>query len=618
MTDRHEAVALRRAIRHDDERELEGDERTDEGGDGERQEHERSLGPLSHRASIAARAAPVEPHRRASVYDDRVMNRSALLANATALHRAGRLDEAARVYEAVIKANPRDPDALNLLGVVAYQRGDFASAIERIKKAIKHGADGADVHVNLGAAYRGAGQMAEAVRHYETALKKRPDAVDAHNNLGNALVQLGEMARARTHLERALALSGGAPDVASNLLYALNFDDRLAAAEIATRHVEWGRTMRAAPRPPRRVRPDGSPLRVGFVSADLRTHSVSFFLLPLFRALDRTKVRVLAFSSGVRHDATTERLRAVTDEWHDIAGLEPGDAADVVRSAAVDVLVDLAGHTSGNRLDVFAERPAAAQVTWLGYPNTTGLSSIEWRITDGIADPEDATSPESEKLVRLPGGFLCFEPWPELPEVSALPATRERRVTFGSFNNLAKVSDATLDLFARVLARVKDAHLLVKAAPLRDPGVRARVTERLEARGVSRHRVRMLGEDATIHAHLARYGQVDVALDTFPYGGTTTTFEATLMGVPTVTLVGDRHAARVGASIVSRLGHSDWAAKSPEAYVEIAAELARDEVRLASVRAGLRGQLLGSSLTDAVRFAREMEDALLAIDTAAT
>lgn len=544
------------------------------------------------------------------------MDRATLLANGTALHRAGRLDEAARLYEAVLKARPRDADALHLLGVVAYQRGDFGTAIERIKKALKNGASDAAVHVNLGAAYRGAGRMAEAIQEYERALKKSPDAADAHNNLGNALMQVGDVAGARAHLERALAASGHALDIASNLLYATCFDASLSARAVVDAHVVWGVTVPAAPSPPKRARAPGEPLRVGFLSADLRTHSVAFFLLPLFRALDRARVRVLAFSSGVRRDATTERLRALTDEWHDVAGLDAGDAADVIRETKVDVLVDLGGHTAGNRLDVLARRPAPRQLSWLGYPGSTGLPAIGFRVTDAIADPDDAGAPPHETLLRLPGGFLCFEPWTDVPEVAPLPAARARRITFGCFNNLAKVGDATLDLFASVLERARDSQLLLKAGPLRDAGVRARVSARLEARGVSKHRLRFLPEDATIREHLARYAEVDVALDTFPYGGTTTTFEATSMGVPTVTLAGDRHAARVGASILSRVGHPELVAHDAAEYVAIAARLAEDLPALATLRAELRGDLLGSTLTDAARFAREMETALMAVDAA--
>lgn len=542
-----------------------------------------------------------------------LMTRIQQLSVAAALHRQGRLAEAAEAYSALLRANPNDPDALHLLGVVAYQRGDFLGAIELIRRALKRGGTGPHFHVNLGAAYRSAGQLGKASEQYRAAIRLDPRSADAHNNLGNVLQLTGDTDAALEHLRKALELTPGDDVVHSNLLYTLNFVSELAPSEIAKAHSEWGASRKFPSASPCETdRTPGRRLRVGYVSADLRTHSVTFFLAPLMAAHDRKAFEIFCYSAGVRTDDTTTRLKALSDGWTDIAGYSDDEAAAQIRKDRIDILVDLAGHTSGNRLGIFARRAAPVQVTWLGYPNSTGLDTMDYRVTDAYVDPEGVAEPlHTEKLLRLAGGFLCYEPWATAPDVSPLPAARTPHIAFGSFNNLAKVGPRTLDLWANVLRAVDDSVLVIKATPFADPGVRTLFEVRFKARGIPHRRLRLLPEEPSVNQHLARYGEIDIALDPFPYSGTTTTCEALYMGIPVVTLEGDRHASRVSADLLSRIGFQHLVAKDESEYVAIAARLAGDREALARTRATLRQGVLTSPLCDAPRFAREMESAFV-------
>jgi predicted O-linked N-acetylglucosamine transferase (SPINDLY family) len=281
-----------------------------------------------------------------------------------------------------------------------------------------------------------------------------------------------------------------------------------------------------------------------------------------------------------------------------------------IREDGIDILVDLAGHTSGHRLGAFARKPAPLQVSWLGYPDTTGLSAIDYRLTDSIVDPPGAADGfSSERLVRLPDGFHCYTPSDAAPDVAPLPAEKNGFVTFGSFNNLSKVNRGVLDAWADVLGRISGSRLVLKSRWLHMPEVCERIRKLLEQRGVARDRIELVAKLPTSAEHLALYGDIDIALDTFPYNGATTTCEALWMGVPVVTLAGDRHAARLGASMLSRVGLEGLVADRPQDYVEAATRLATDLPALARLRADLRGRVAASPLCDGPGFTRQLEAA---------
>jgi predicted O-linked N-acetylglucosamine transferase (SPINDLY family) len=565
----------------------------------------------------------------------------------TALREQGKLDDAIAAYREAIRINPAFAEFHCNLGVALAERGKLDEAVAAHREAINQKPDYAVGHSNLGVGLQEQGKLEEAVTAYRKAISLKPQFAEAHSNLGNALCQAGHLEAAVTACREAIGIK---PDYAeaqcnlgvalqyqgkldaaaaayrkaigvkpehsttlSNLLFCLNYAENVSNAELFAAHREWEeRHGRAAVRfashanerdPQRR-------LRIGYVSPDFRVHSVAYFLEPLLAAHDRQAVEVFCYADVSRPDRLTEHMRQFAEHWLVSVGLSDDELAERIRSDGVDVLVDLAGHTADNRLRVFARKPAPVQVTWLGYPNTTGLTAIDYRLVDPVTDPPGQSETwASESLFRLDGGFLCYGGFADLPDPKPPPCLTSGTVTFGSFNNPAKLSTATMDAFARLIAAVPHARLLLKGKPLADPATRALYQTRLVERGVPAERLELIPALPSPVAHLAAYQLVDVALDPFPYNGTTTTCEALWMGVPVVTLRGDRHAGRVGASLLTQIGLTDLIAGSVDEYTAIAAALARDPARLAALRRSLRPRMLVSPLCDARAFARKMEAA---------
>ncbi|HKN08312.1 MAG TPA: tetratricopeptide repeat protein, partial [Pseudomonadota bacterium] len=456
--------------------------------------------------------------------------------------------------------------------------------------------------------------LADAVECYERALALKPDHAEAHCNLGTALKEQVKLEEAVAAYRRAISIKPDYAEAFSNVLFCLNYDDKSTPDALYAAHREWDeRYGRPAARPMEysNAREVGRRLRVGYVSGDFCRHSVAYFLEPLLRNHDHEAVEVFCYAEVAQPDAMTQSLRGFADHWLATVGMTDEALAQRITEDGVDILFDLAGHTGKNRLRVFARKPAPIQVTWLGYPNTTGLTSIDYRLVDAITDPEgicDAFA--SETLIRLDGGFLCYDPVADPPTPSPPPSLAAGVVTFGSFNNPAKISAVTLDVWAAVLVREPRARLLLKGLPFADAGTRASFLARLGGRGVAAERVELVARLPDMADHLALYNRVDIALDPFPYNGTTTTCEALWMGAPVVVQKGDRHAGRVGASLLSQIGLTDLIAYSAEEYVEIALRLANDPARLSKLRHSLRPRMAASSLGDGPAFARKIEAAL--------
>jgi predicted O-linked N-acetylglucosamine transferase (SPINDLY family) len=325
---------------------------------------------------------------------------------------------------------------------------------------------------------------------------------------------------------------------------------------------------------------------------------------------DHRQFEVFCYSNWPRADAITARFRSSADHWKEISRLNDQQAAKLIRADAIDILVDLSGHTGLNRLLVFAQKPAPVQVSYLGYPGTTGLGTIDYRLTDDLADPVGLTDQfHTEALHRLPHTNWCFAESGDSPPVEPQPATRQGHLTFGSFNNLAKVTGAMLQVWASILRQVSGSRLLLKAAAFGSAGAQERVRQSFAAQGIDVSRLSLYGPQPDHSAHLALYGQMDIALDTFPYHGTTTTCDALWMGVPVITLAGQTHVSRVGLSLLSNIGLPELVAFTPDQYVQIAVELAKDPNRMDALRRGMRARMLASPLMDAAAFARDMEAA---------
>ena len=569
-----------------------------------------------------------------------------LFVEGVAHHQAARFAQAEACYRRILAAHPGNADALHLLGVIARQVGRYDIAVGLISQAIERDANNPDFFANLGNALRDQGKLDEAAAACRDAIRIAPNFAVAHCNLGTVLFAQGKYGEAvaahrqairidpdfvgaQSNIGAALSAQGRIPEAiaayrhatrlrpdfasaSSNLLLCLNYDERVSAAALFDAHRDWAdRHGRMEPRPAAHANDRSAErrLKVGYVSPDFRSHSVAHFLEPLLRGHDRKVVEVFCYADVNVPDARTERFKQLADRWVGAVGMSDEALAERIRRDGIDILVDLAGHTANSRLPVFARKPAPVQVTWLGYPNTTGLKAIDYRLVDAVTDPEgQADAFASETLVRLPGGFLCYEGPAHAPEPADPPCLAGATVTFGSFNNVAKLSGMNLDAWAALLARLPAARLFLKAKAFADPATRASFLERLGNCGVAAHRVDFAAFVPEAE-HLASYGRVDIALDPFPYNGTTTTCEASWMGVPVVTLRGDRHAGRVGASLLTQFGLTDLIAGSVDEYVEIAAALAGDPARLAELRHSLRPRMAASPLCDAPAFARKIEAA---------
>jgi predicted O-linked N-acetylglucosamine transferase (SPINDLY family) len=419
------------------------------------------------------------------------------------------------------------------------------------------------------------------------------------------LQKQGRVAEGIAEFRQALAQRPLFAGAHSNLLMAMHYVET-DARQIYHEHVKWGRLHGNLAKSARhRNEPVvNKRLRVGLVSPDFREHSVAFFLEPLVAKHDREQIELICYSGVARPDAVTERFRRYADGWREIRGETDEQVAALIENEQVDVLIDLAGHTSGNRLLVFARKPALVQVSWLGYPDTTGLSAMDWRMTDAIADPPGAEAFYTEQLMRLGRAAWCYRPG-AFPDVGAARGG----VTFGSFHTLEKITPRWLGIWCEILAAAPGARLIVKARGLGDKGTMKRFEEAFAERGM-RERLELMPATPTLEEHLRLYGGVDVALDTFPYHGTTTTCEAMWMGVPVVTMRGTTHASRVGASLLSAMGLDELVTGSSEEYVRVAVELAKDEPRRHELRRTLRERMVYSPLMDEERFAREFERAL--------
>lgn len=524
----------------------------------------------------------------------------------TCLILENRLEEAAECCRAALRIQPHYPEAHNTLGHALARMGRFEDALSEYRQAIALRPGYAEALNNTAAAQLELGRLSQAAEACRMAVASDPKLHRAYTNLGTALYQQGYVEEAVAALRQTLARRPDDAAAHSNLLFCLNYDAAWTPEAVLAEHQRWAAVH--SPVRPRPARPRRPVRRIGYVSPDFREHPVGFFAEPALRAHDRGAFEIHLFSNVSRPDAATARFQTL-GQWHDICGLPDREAADLVRRERIDVLVDLAGHSAGNRLPVFAERPAPLQITWCGYPNTTGMPAMDYRLTDAWADPPGLTERlHTEKLARLPGGFLCYVPPAGAPEVGPSPARETGRVTFGSFNALPKIRAATVAAWAEILSRTPGSRLILKSKGLNDPAARRRLIDLFAAYGIGEPQIELAVTVPSHAHHLDLYNRVDIALDTFPYHGTTTTCEALWMGVPVVTLAGATHVSRVGVSLLERTGLGDLVAYSPSVYAARACALAADLDHLAALRAGLRERVAASPLGDAVRFTRELED----------
>ncbi len=527
--------------------------------------------------------------------------------------RLGMLESAIESLEGAIKIAPHLAELYNSYAAALQQAGKYSEAEASYRSAIRLKPSFPMAHNNLASVLFTQDRLSEAVESYRHALEIDPAFADAHFGLGLVLTQLGDMRAALDCFRKTLNLNPHHAIAHSCLLFTLNYDPAINQEDLAVEHFRWGEIHEK--RVPaltlhRNGADAGRQLRIGYISPDFRNHSVSYFVKSFLGNHNAEEVEAICYSDVLHPDSVTEQLRGLAGKWRDTYGLSDEKLAQKIMDDSIDILVDLAGHTAGNRLMVFARKPAPLQVSYLGYPNTTGLRAMDYRITDAWADPPGMTEHlYTEKLLRLPRGFLCYSPPADSPEVTLLPVASSGHITFGSFNMLAKMTPAVVELWAQVLDAVPESRLILKNKSLSTEKVREQFQRMFASHGIAPERLELLHWSQSLVDHLSLYGRIDIALDTHPYNGTTTTCEALWMGIPVITLAGSVHAARVGCSILSQLGLTDMIAKDPEAYVSLAEDLACDRGRLAHLREELRVRMGSSSLMDAKGFCQDLETA---------
>jgi protein O-GlcNAc transferase len=496
----------------------------------------------------------------------------------------------------------------------------LAEALVLFDEALRCAPDLARAHAGRAATLVLLGRLSEGIAGYQRAVRLQPDYTRAWSNLAGSYLKAGDADRAVESYQRASQNSDF--DLHSSFLYSLNFHSGWTAEQVFTAHAEWGRGFPNKNRRHGNVRPalcstdysTGRPLRIGYVSADFREHAVCRSIECVLAAHDPNAVEVTCYDNSATGDQTTERLQKLVHRWRKIAGLSDAEADATIRRDRIEILIDLAGHTAGNRMSLFARKPAPVQATYQGYPNTTGLPAIDYRITDALADPPGLTeSFHSEELLRLPRCFLCYRHPAPRPEIRASPAATKGYFTFGSFSAPPKWNPTVLKTWASILRQVPESRLLLhhggaanKTSAVHD-AVRSRVLGAFEAQGVAPERIRLVGF-LPLQEHLAQYDEIDLALDPFPYNGTTATCEALWMGLPVVALEGATHASRVGKSLLTTVGLERFLAQSIDDYIKLAVRIASRPGSL-SPRREVHAKMAQSPLLDGQELARVLEQA---------
>jgi protein O-GlcNAc transferase len=552
---------------------------------------------------------------------------------------SGRFAEAEKIYREVLALQPNHPDALHLLGMLAGQMGRLDVAEDLLQRAIQRNPDSAQAHnnlgfvlagkgrreeaiasyqravgikpdlaeaqSNLGAALSGAGRPSEAIAAYRQVIRLKPEFAEAHNNLGNLLMEVGQFDQAVASYRQAIRVKANYTVAHSNLLYALHYHPEYDARMIHAEGRRWNQ-MHAEPlekfiQPHTNNRDPERRLRVGYVSADFYGHASAFFLLPLLRYHDRRQFESFCYALNANSDSVTQQMKNQAQHWRTVADRPDPEIAACIREDKIDILVDLKLHTANNHLLIFAHKPAPVQVTWLGYPGTTGMDTIDYRLTDPYMDPSGLDDPYySERSIRLPNTFWCYDPLTDKPATNDPPCQEAGFTTFGCLNNFRKVNDRVVTLWGQVLKAVDRSRLIVLSP---DGSHRRSFLDLMQREGINPDRIEMVAR-LPRPQYLELHHRIDVGLDTLPYNGHTTSLDSLWMGVPVVSLVGQTAVGRAGLSQLTNLGLLELVARTPEQYVRIAAGLAEDLPRLTELRRTLRLRMEASPLMDAPLFAR--------------
>ncbi|MEH6627548.1 MAG: tetratricopeptide repeat protein [Motiliproteus sp.] len=556
-------------------------------------------------------------------------------------------DKAEELYRQTLDRYPSEPVSLNNLATIMRSRGEAEAGLALYSEQLRLAPEDSELKaacakylIDIGSNAEGEtlfrevlaavplhqeatvglclllvkDRLSEALSLIQSFVAKQPANASGHWVWARLLTHEGQMNEAAKHFEEALRIAPDNIIFHDDYAFASNYLEQDQQARVDQQHQNAAsvlmRRVFCRPFTPMGELDSQRPLTIAYLSPDLHRHSVSYFLEPLLRGHDRRQVKVIVYSDSLTSDAVNQRLRGLADQWYDVAGISHHGLRRQIARDKVDVLVELAGHTGHNRLGLMASIAAPVQVSYLGYPNSLALPTIPYRITDEYADPQsEETADEQQSLLRLPGGFLCYQPDASAPQVEPPPSVSKGYITFGSFNAIEKLSVQTLQLWAGILNAVPDSRLLLKSRCFSDPEVRRSFVEHCGKLGIAVERLQVVGLIENLNSHLELYHEVDIALDPMPYNGATTTCETLWMGVPVVTMVGGRHASRVGSSLLHQVGLEELIARDEADYLRIATMLAEDIDRQQQLRATMRERMRASSLLDEPRICREIEAA---------
>lgn len=534
---------------------------------------------------------------------------SALLNLGYVAQAQGKTDAALRCYQQAIAAAPDQAEAYNNAAVLHFTAQEYAQAIELLRQAIRIAPDYAEAHNNLGNALRAQGHLGAAIASYRTAASLQPEHPGVWNNLGNAFIDRGDLEQGMAALEHAITPEARYPVAISNWLMALNYQPRITLEGLYNAHKQLGPRF-GTPAAASQKCVTAQPLRIGFVSPDFRQHPVAYLIEPVLASTTRGALEIFCYSDVGQGDDMTARLQGYGHTWRDIHGKTDAAVTDMVRHDGVCILVDLAGHTAQARPSLFARRAAPLQVSWLGYFSTTGLSAMDYFIGDEVCTPLAWQSYFTEKLVLMPRTRFCYRPPADAPVPAPLPSATGKPFTFGCFNNLAKLNPDVLALWSEILRAIPNSRLILRARFLDDEGTRQAMAERWQAVGAPLDRIQMFGPAP--HAQLLEaYGEIDLALDPFPFGGGMTTLESLWMGVPVLTLLGDRPAGRQSASFMQVLDLPQFVAGNSTEYLQLAIKIQADRESLMTLRKTLRERMHASPLCDEQGFTSKLEEIFL-------
>jgi protein O-GlcNAc transferase len=527
------------------------------------------------------------------------------------------IEELARELEHAAESGIAEHARFRVAARLLFRLRKVGQAAALILRSVELNPDNAAARIQLGRILESKGRLSQAIANYELAAELEVGNPEPHIRLGGCNLQVLQHDKAEYHFRRAVQLSPTAANQ-QKLLLGLSYSEKTDDVALYQEHVRWaemlgGSLSRGARKIGARRRIGDFPLRVGYLSADFKDHPVSRFIEPILHKHNRSRVKPILLSNSNHRDAVTDRLKSYADEWHDVFMCDDNDLARLIRNLKLDVLIDLSGHTAGSRLSIFRSRLAPIQINYLGYPNTTGMSreEINYRLTDNICDPPSNDQLHTEELVRLDGCFLCFRPHESAPEVAPPPFDRNRFITFGCFSNIAKITRRILENWAKIMCRVERSRLILKNSGLWELENRRSIEDIFEKAGVLTDRLTLLTTMPATADHLSLYGDVDIALDTFPYNGTTTTCEALWMGVPVISNCGQSHRSRVGASILKSVQLEAQVTNGEESYVEAAAELANQTEYLRQQRSTLRERMRESGLCQEEEFVCRFDDMLV-------